>query len=57
MSSRNLSRPFPISCASCATSARRRVSLTVEDGRIARIYAIRHPHKLARLEEVAELRR
>jgi len=57
VSSRNLSRPFPISCASCATSARRRVSLTVEDGRIARIYAIRHPHKLARLEEVAELRR
>jgi len=33
------------------------VSLTVEDGRIARIYAIRNPHKLERLEEVAELRR
>jgi hypothetical protein len=29
----------------------------VEDGRIARIYAIRNPHKLGRLEEVAELRR
>jgi hypothetical protein len=33
------------------------VSLTVEDGRIARIYAIRNPHKLGRLEDVAELRR
>ena len=33
------------------------VSLVVEDGRIARIYAIRNPHKLGRLEEVAELRR
>jgi hypothetical protein len=29
----------------------------VEDGRIARIYVIRNPHKLQRLEEVAELRR
>ena len=29
----------------------------VEDGRIARIYVIRNPHKLGRLEEVAELRR
>lgn len=33
------------------------VSLTVEDGRIARIYAIRNPDKLGRLERVAELRR
>ncbi len=33
------------------------VSLAVEDGRITRIYAIRNPHKLGRLEEVAELRR
>jgi hypothetical protein len=29
----------------------------VEDGRITRIYAIRNPHKLGRLERVAELRR
>ncbi len=33
------------------------VSLAVEDGRITRIYAIRNPDKLGRLEEVAELRR
>ncbi len=33
------------------------VSFVVEDGRITRIYAIRNPHKLGRLEEVAELRR
>jgi RNA polymerase sigma-70 factor, ECF subfamily len=33
------------------------VTFAVEDGRIARIYAIRNPHKLRRLEEVAELRR
>lgn len=33
------------------------VSLAVEDGRITRIYAIRNPHKLGRLEEVAVLRR
>ncbi|MFC4604388.1 RNA polymerase sigma-70 factor [Rhodococcus kronopolitis] len=33
------------------------VSLVVEDGRITRIFAIRNPHKLGRLEEVAELRR
>jgi RNA polymerase sigma-70 factor (ECF subfamily) len=33
------------------------VTFVVEDGRIARIYAIRNPHKLGRLEEVAELRR
>jgi RNA polymerase sigma-70 factor (ECF subfamily) len=32
-------------------------SLLVEDGRITRIYAIRNPHKLARLEEEAELSR
>ena len=33
------------------------VTFVVEDGRIARIYAIRNPNKLGRLEEVAELRR
>ncbi len=33
------------------------VSLVIEDDRITRIYAIRNPHKLGRLEEVAELRR
>jgi RNA polymerase sigma-70 factor (ECF subfamily) len=33
------------------------LSLVVEDGRIARIYAMRNPHKLGRLEKVAELRR
>ena len=33
------------------------VSLVVEDGRIARIYAIRNPHKLARLDEEATLSR
>ena len=33
------------------------VTFVVEDGRIARIYAIRNPHKLQRLGAVAELRR
>jgi RNA polymerase sigma-70 factor (TIGR02957 family) len=33
------------------------VSVVVEDGRITRIYAIRNPQKLSRLERVAELRR
>jgi ketosteroid isomerase-like protein len=33
------------------------LTFVVEDGRIARIYVIRNPHKLGRLEEVAELRR
>ncbi len=33
------------------------VTFVVEDGRIARIFAIRNPHKLGRLEKVAELRR
>jgi RNA polymerase sigma-70 factor (TIGR02957 family) len=33
------------------------VSLVIEDGRITRIYAIRNPQKLERLDEVAELRR
>ena len=33
------------------------VSLVVEDGRIARIYAIRNPLKLGWLEKVTELRR
>ncbi len=33
------------------------VSFVIEDGRITHIYAIRNPHKLQRLGEVAELRR
>jgi RNA polymerase sigma-70 factor (TIGR02957 family) len=33
------------------------VSLTVEDGRITQIFAIRNPHKLARLDGVAALSR
>jgi RNA polymerase sigma-70 factor (TIGR02957 family) len=33
------------------------VSLVIENDRITRIYAIRNPNKLGRLEEVAELRR
>ena len=33
------------------------VSLLVEDGRITRIYAVRNPHKLGRVDTVAELRR
>jgi RNA polymerase sigma-70 factor (ECF subfamily) len=33
------------------------VTFVVEDGRIARIYAILNPHKLGRLDQVAELRR
>jgi hypothetical protein len=32
-------------------------SLVVEDGRIARIYAIRNPNKLSRLDERADLSR
>jgi RNA polymerase sigma-70 factor (TIGR02957 family) len=33
------------------------VSLVIDDDRITRIYAIRNPHKLGGLEQVAELRR
>jgi RNA polymerase sigma-70 factor (ECF subfamily) len=33
------------------------MSLVVEDGLITRIYAVRNPHKLGRLDTVAELRR
>jgi hypothetical protein len=33
------------------------VSLVVADGRITRIYAMRNPHKLARLNEEATLSR
>ena len=33
------------------------VSLVVEGGRITRIYAMRNPHKLARLDEEATLSR
>jgi RNA polymerase sigma-70 factor (ECF subfamily) len=33
------------------------VSLSVDDGRITRIYAVRNPHKLARLDGVADLSR
>ena len=33
------------------------ISLVIEAGRVTRIYAMRNPHKLGRLEKVAELRR
>ena len=33
------------------------ISLTVEDGRITRIYSVWNPHKLARLDERATLSR
>jgi RNA polymerase sigma-70 factor (ECF subfamily) len=33
------------------------ITFVVEDGRISRIYAMRNPHKLGRLDAVAELRR
>ena len=33
------------------------LTFVIEDGRIARIYVIRNPHKLGLLEQVAELRR
>jgi len=33
------------------------LTFVVEDGRISRIYSIRNPHKLGRLESEAELRR
>ena len=33
------------------------VSITVEDGRITRVFAIRNPHKLAHLDGVAALTR
>ena len=33
------------------------MSLTVENGRITRIYAVRNPHKLARLDSAAALTR
>ena len=33
------------------------VGLAVENGRVTRIYAIRNPHKLARLDGVAALTR
>jgi RNA polymerase sigma-70 factor, ECF subfamily len=33
------------------------LTFVVEDGRITRIYAIRNPHKLGRLDEVEQLRR
>ncbi|MGY1849430.1 MULTISPECIES: RNA polymerase sigma-70 factor [unclassified Blastococcus] len=33
------------------------VTFVVEDGRISRMYAVRNPHKLGRLDTVAELRR
>ena len=33
------------------------LTFAFEDGRISRIYAMRNPHKLGRLEQVAELRR
>jgi RNA polymerase sigma-70 factor (ECF subfamily) len=33
------------------------ITVVVEDGRITRMYAMRNPHKLGRLDEVADLRR
>ncbi len=33
------------------------LAFVVEDGRISRVYAVRNPHKLGRLDEVADLRR
>jgi RNA polymerase sigma-70 factor, ECF subfamily len=33
------------------------VSLVVEDGRVSRIFAVRNPHKLSRVDEEAELSR
>ena len=33
------------------------ITFVVEDGRITRVYAMRNPHKLGRLDEVADLRR
>jgi RNA polymerase sigma-70 factor (TIGR02957 family) len=33
------------------------LNFAIEHGRIARIYAMRNPHKLGRLEQIAELRR
>ena len=33
------------------------IAFVVEDGRITRMYAMRNPHKLGRLDDVAELRR
>jgi RNA polymerase sigma-70 factor (ECF subfamily) len=33
------------------------ITFVVEEGRITRMYAMRNPHKLGRLDEVAELRR
>jgi hypothetical protein len=33
------------------------ITFVLDDGRITRMYAIRNPHKLRRLDEVAELRR
>jgi RNA polymerase sigma-70 factor (ECF subfamily) len=33
------------------------LTVVVEDGRITRMYAMRNPHKLGRLDDVAELRR
>ena len=40
-----------------ASSARRSVSVAVEDGRITHIYAMRNPAKLTRLDQQAELNR
>lgn len=31
------------------------MSFVIEDGRITEIYGVRNPHKLTRLDEVAEL--
>jgi hypothetical protein len=34
-----------------------RSSTTVENGRVTQVYVVRNPHKLARLDEPAELAR
>jgi RNA polymerase sigma-70 factor (ECF subfamily) len=41
----------------CAGELDTAVSLVVADGRITHIYALRNPHKLARLDEEATLSR
>jgi RNA polymerase sigma-70 factor (ECF subfamily) len=33
------------------------ITFVIEDGRITRMYAMRNPHKLGRLDEAADLRR
>ena len=57
-SPRQLAQRRAARCGSTpAASSTRAISLTVEDGRITRIYAIRNPHKLTGLDRVAVLTR